>query len=718
MPPPLVATLNLDDTDPTAFATFVNAIRDHVAVAEPGQVDASANSDRSRLVTMYRLRRTGSSDSPDTVFVVRLVAGSDASVDWYVQDTDLYGWGFTLTGQRDFYHLSNPTAGILRMAAAEGFVLHDTGIHESYGSDGLPRGPLGWAALRTALVQLGEGPGVRDHQRSAMGFLVEMVCEAVRFRMIARTLHGLWGTTGSVSQDQRDRITEAETNWSSLSGLFDRYREAPGEPVPDTVLTRPYGTLAAVALALTILHGRPGTQPGSSSSGAKAAGTVAAGERQIPRGRLYPVLDAGGNLPDASTAWFFRPGTSLTYDLVHDTVATGDPRSFGDAFPALRDTEFALRLDTVVAVPGSSTDVWLFSGHRYTRYDTGTHKTVYGPKDIAVGWPALTTTSFTDRVDAAVHDPGDPSGGLFLFRDAEVLYYHLRDDTVTGPHAIAEHFPGLAGTSFAHGVSAALTVPGNSGQLWLFRGDYYVRYDLQTSSLVVGPQHVHEGWEPLRRKAFTDGVSSVLPCPGPVPKPSEVWMFHDDLYLRFDLDANTVTQEARRVGPGWPGLDTHGFADRVDAVIPKPDAHQAWFFRDDQYLRYDLDDSRVVVPPTPIASGWTGLSGTDFAHGIDAALPDPGDSDGVWLFAGDQYVRYQLAQDRLAVGPTPIARTWTALRGTPFSRRVDAACVRPGTKETWLFSGDSYVRYDPGQDVILAGPKRIVDGWDLGFPVR
>ncbi|MFE0423784.1 hypothetical protein [Streptomyces sp. NPDC058953] len=257
-------------------------------------------------------------------------------------------------------------------------------------------------------------------------------------------------------------------------------------------------------------------------------------------------------------------------------------------------------------------------------------------------------------------------------------------------------------------------------RLWLFRGDYYVRYNLRTSSVAMGPQHIHEGWAPLRRKAFVDGVSAVLPCPGPIPKKTEIWMFHDDLYLRFDLENDTLAQEARPVAPNWPGLDTHGFADHVDATIPKPKAAgespHAWFFHDDQYLRYDLDNNKVVVPPAPIASGWTGLKGTGFEYGIDAALPDPEDSDTVWIFAGDQYIRYHLEEDKRIIGPTPIAQTWTALRDTPFSRRVDAACIRPGTKEAWLFSGDSYIRYDPRKDEILIGPKRIIDGWNLGFP--
>ncbi|GHG62155.1 hemopexin repeat-containing protein [Streptomyces griseocarneus] len=714
MPPPLVATLDLDDPNRTAYAACINAIRDHVATVQGDRIQVSAD----RQVRMYRLRQSHRRDSSESMFVVRLRAGGEDLVDWYIQDTDLYGWGFTLTGQTDFYHLSNPTAGVGAMAAEEGFALHDTGIREGYGTDGIPQARLGWANLHTALLQLREQPGVRDYQRAAMGFLVEMVCEATRFRMIAGTLAGIWATSGEISDGQRNEITEAETNWSSLSGLFDRYNNAPGEPVPDTTtLTQAYRDLAAVALAVTILHRRPGGQPGPSTSGAGTARPGAVADVSRPGRRLYPVLDAGGNLPDGHGAYFFRPGTSLNYNLNTDAIDSG-PHPFASDFPLLKDTDFALRTDALVAVPGSSTDVWMFSGHQYVRYQVGTRNIVGGPREIAAGWPVLGTTSFVDYIDAAVQDPGDPTRGLFLFRDSEVLYYHLDNDTITGPNPIAQHMPGLANTPFAHGVSVALTVPGSTDQLWLFRGDDYVRYNIQTHTIEVGPKRVHEGWASLRRKTFVDGVSAVLPCTGGVT-PTEVWMFHDDLYLRFHLANNTVTKEAATVASGWPHLDTNGFADRVDATIPRPEEvgqpAAAWFFHDDQYLRYDLENSRVDVGPRPIADGWTGLKGTGFEYGIDAALPDPTNPNTVWIFSGDQYVHYHLKEDELVIGPTPIAERWKGLV-EPFTRRIDAACVAPGSNDAWLFSGDSYIRYNPQEDKIHVGPRRIIDGWNLGFP--
>ncbi|MGW7415035.1 hypothetical protein [Streptomyces sp. NPDC054863] len=63
--------------------------------------------------------------------------------------------------------------------------------------------------------------------------------------------------------------------------------------------------------------------------------------------------------------------------------------------------------------------------------------------------------------------------------------------------------------------------------------------------------------------------------------------------------------------------------------------------------------------------------GTGFADGIDAILPDPDNPDAVWLFAGDQYLRHYLADGLRDGWPKLIAQTWTGLRDTAFSRRID-----------------------------------------------
>ncbi|WP_161624837.1 ribosome-inactivating family protein [Streptomyces spectabilis] len=721
MPVPLVATLDIDDFDQpvTTYQAFINAILAHVA-DEQGRINTTGDYSQPGRTRVFRLRRDHRDDVPDSIFRVRIRHGTQDLVDFFIQDSTLYGWGFSLPDQLDLYHLSNPPAGLAALASRN-YRLHDTQIPEHYDRGGLPHGALGWGTLFTALDQLRENVQAQAAQRAALGLLVEMVCEATRFRGIATILGTLWGTgSGVTTDDQRRQITDLEANWDSISTLFLQYGPMTGE-LPNTPLSHSYPTIIAVALALTVLHARPADAPSTSRSGSGAVRPVVASDTDpVPAPtRQYPVLDAGGNQPGTTgKAWFFRPGTCMTYDLTRDSVVSGDPRPFSEIWPGLKDTDFGLRVDAVVPSSGSSAAVWLFSGHQYARYDTKDH--TCSVHEIADKWPALADTSFIHYIDAAVHDPREPGRYLFLFRDSDVLTYDLRTDTIEGPFPIAETLPSLARTSFAYGVSAAVAVPGSNQEVWLFRGDDCVRYNLANNSLTAGPQRIHEGFTDMRGKAFADGVSAVLPCSwDPTP---DLWLFHDDLYLRYSLQSNRITVKAAPVASTWTQLGYGcGFADRIDAALLKPrkfgERFSAWFFQGDRYLSYNVADDKVANGPSLIADGWTGLQGTGFEHGINAILSDPGDSNAVWIFAGDQYVRYYLNEDRLVGGPTPIGRSWKGLRDTVFSRHIDAACPAPTSSgEAWLFSGDVYVRYHLGRDRITSGPARINDSWHLDYP--
>ncbi|MGW9214281.1 ribosome-inactivating family protein [Embleya sp. NPDC055664] len=119
MPP--VADLNVDDLTPENYATFINAIRDHVAAREAGTVDVSSITGRSgQRVGMWSMGlQEHTESSAASMFFVRLVDGDGRHLlDWYMQDTNLYGWGFTRPGQTTFYHLGIPNGSTPAMNAA------------------------------------------------------------------------------------------------------------------------------------------------------------------------------------------------------------------------------------------------------------------------------------------------------------------------------------------------------------------------------------------------------------------------------------------------------------------------------------------------------------------------------------------------------------------------------------------------------------------------
>ena len=65
----------------------------------------------------------------------------------------------------------------------------------------------------------------------------------------------------------------------------------------------------------------------------------------------------------------------------------------------------------------------------------------------------------------------------------------------------------------------------------------------------------------------------------------------------------------------WPGL-----WDRdIDAVI-NWDNGKVYFFKKDEYLRFEVESNRVDVGATKIRKEWPGMHETGFADNIDAAI--------------------------------------------------------------------------------------------------
>jgi hypothetical protein len=99
---------------------------------------------------------------------------------------------------------------------------------------------------------------------------------------------------------------------------------------------------------------------------------------------------------------------------------------------------------------------------------------------------------------------------------------------------------------------------------------------------------------------------------------------------------------------------------------------KAYFFRGNQYLRYDVaTDSVESEYPLSIASRWPGFKEAGFLN-VDAAV-NWGNGK-VYFFRGNQYLRYDIAADRVDSGyPLLIADQWPGFKEAGFASNVDAA---------------------------------------------
>ncbi|MYT80913.1 Hemopexin [Streptomyces sp. MnatMP-M77] len=102
------------------------------------------------------------------------------------------------------------------------------------------------------------------------------------------------------------------------------------------------------------------------------------------------------------------------------------------------------------------------------------------------------------------------------------------------------------------------------------------------------------------------------------------------------------------------------FYRRIDAVLRSRDeGNIAWFFKDSQYVRYNVPDGKLVLGPKSIEGNWADLPDS-FHRGIDAVAPHASNRNKVYLFKDDQYVRYDLDADRADSGyPLPIKGNWS-----------------------------------------------------------
>ncbi len=182
----------------------------------------------------------------------------------------------------------------------------------------------------------------------------------------------------------------------------------------------------------------------------------------------------------------------------------------------------------------------------------------------------------------------------------------------------------------------------------------------------------------------------------------KAYFFNGDRYIRYDVAAD-------RADPGypkpinsetWPGIV---WTDGVDAVVNWGNG-KAYFFKDSQYIRYDVKADRADPGyPKPINSEtWPGIVWTD---GVDAVV-NWGNGK-AYFFKGSQYIRYDVKADRADSGyPKPInSETWP---GIIWTDGVDDV-VSWGNGKAYFFKGNQYIRYDVKADRADSGYPKPVD---------
>ncbi|OON71342.1 hypothetical protein [Streptomyces tsukubensis] len=199
--------------------------------------------------------------------------------------------------------------------------------------------------------------------------------------------------------------------------------------------------------------------------------------------------------------------------------------------------------------------------------------------------------------------------------------------------------------------------------------------------------------------------------------PTRVYAFSGSRYVVFDPSDPHAHSEPRPIVEGLPALAGTVFAHGVDAAAsksPTPGApNEAYLGRGEVFVRYNLDDDTLTAGPSAIGSAWSALTRSGFDRDVDAAMRL--DTDHVRLFKGSRCLTLNLRDKSVEVGPQPIAECFPGLAGTDFAADLGAVAERDpddsGDSRIYFFKNGSYLKYDASLDAVAGGPVRVSDAW-------
>jgi len=404
----------------------------------------------------------------------------------------------------------------------------------------------------------------------------------------------------------------------------------------------------------------------------------------------YPKA-VGGNWPDIAQAGFgagfdavvnwgngkaylFLASNYLRYDIGSNTVDPGYPRPIAQGWQGTDGLgigwDFGPRLDAVMNWWNGK--AYLFVGNRYLRYDVGAGRVDPGyPLPLAGNWPGLAEVGFTTRVGAAVNWGNGRAYFFDLFHPDRYVGYDVGADHVAPgyPRPIAGNWPGLVGAGFAANYGVYAAARWGNDRDYLFHKDEYVLYDRSSGQVDVGyPRPIAGYWAGMSEAGFSNGIDATVKWWN-----GKVYLFRGAQYVRYDIPSYRVDPGYPRPITGyWPGMSEAGFSNGIDAAVKWWNG-KVYFFRGAQYVRYDIAADRVDPGyPRPITGYWPGMSEAGFSNDIDAVV-NWGNGK-AYFFRGDQYVRYDISAHQVDPGyPRPIAGHWPGMSEAGFSNGIDAA---------------------------------------------
>ena len=440
---------------------------------------------------------------------------------------------------------------------------------------------------------------------------------------------------------------------------------------------------------------------------------------------------------DNDTAYlFYESGQYIRFDVKADKAVDDYPKSIADNWEGVWDSGID------AALTWKDGKAYFFKGSQYIRYDIAKDKADDGyPADISTFWNGL----WDHDIDAAVKWNAHTA---FFFKGDEVIEYSVDDDRKVNKSHITDVFPGL----WSSGIDAA--VVWNNGFAYFFKGDRYVKWDIAHKKVFDNtyPRFIKDNWRGVgdnqaayfgwhgsadTNLLFSDffdhdhtivarfmpqyqyayggpilaengsgdfhigqgnfetvhDIDAVIVVPKPLPITPQAYFFRDDMVLQYDLLTTHKIGNWKRIKTEWPGV----WEKRIDTAMVLDG--KAFFFKHDEFIEVDLS-TRRAKPSRKIKDMWPGVWPSD----IDAAV--------VWtkgkivFFKGDKYQTYDI-DSKQALAEQTIKDHWPGL----FKHDVNAGTIWNNGK-AYFFHGAKYVSFDVDDHKADGAPEWISDRFE------
>ncbi len=189
---------------------------------------------------------------------------------------------------------------------------------------------------------------------------------------------------------------------------------------------------------------------------------------------------------------------------------------------------------------------------------------------------------------------------IYFFRGSEYLRYNVSNFRVDPYYPKRIHDVWTGWPSDWDSPGAAVVYPSGKAYFFNGKGDYLRITVTNNSSVDPGyPRKVVGNWGNWPSEDWHPFAAAMWPN-------GKVYFFSYDEYIRYDSNTHRVDPGyPRKIIGNWPGWPSHW--TQINGAVVWPNGEKAYFFRGDEFIRYDIK-KRCVEPgfPVKIIGAWKG----------------------------------------------------------------------------------------------------------------